>query len=144
MAEFEECAGSAVSARKRAEIVKAVKQAASDLLRSRDADAALNHYVSGATVASNGFLYPSFDAFATEIREFYSTLHEIEVGAWDDVRVDVLSTTAAVFTATFRWCSTDTAGERFDLRGVWSAVFVRDDGRWKIRARHESFLPSAD
>ncbi len=137
-------AASGLSVKERAAIEAAVKETASNHLNSRDATTALGYYEPDATVASNGCLYPSFAAFAAEIEEFYAELREIHRADWDDVRVDVLSTDSAVFTARFRWSSTDAKGLRTDLEGVWTAVFVRGDERWRIRARHESFAPSLD
>jgi uncharacterized protein (TIGR02246 family) len=125
----------------RAAIEQAVKQAAWDHLLAPDADAALGHYEPDALVASAGLLYRSFDTFAEQAREFYRTLKEIREAAWDEIYVEVLSHRVAVLTATVRWSSTDTAGVQTDLQGVWTAVYVQRDGRWKIRYRHESFLP---
>jgi hypothetical protein len=89
----------------------------------------------------DGRLYESFDAFVDDARAFYSTLRAVHVAAWDAPRVDVLSDRAAAFTAQVRWASTDSAGVRIDLRGVWTAVWLRGPEGWLIAARHESFLP---
>ena len=126
-----------------AAIEAAVKQAAWQHLKSKDAAAALGCYEVDAIVASNGSLYGSFERFAEDTRAFYDTLARIELAVWDDMHVQILSSDAAVLTATVRWSSTDTAGVRMDLKGVWTAVYVRRDRQWKICARHESFEPEA-
>ena len=120
-------------------IKKAIIRTATELLNAEDEATALSHYMDNATVVSNGYLFPSFESVAAEIQKFYDSLREINLAVWDDIRVDVLSSEVAIFTATFRWSSTDSDGVRMDLEGVWSAVFVRDKHRWKIRFRHESF-----
>ena len=125
----------------RAAIEEAVKQAAWQHLKSTDAADALDYYEPDAIVASNGSLYGSFERFAEDTRAFYDTLSRIEVAVWDEMHVQILNSDAAVLTATVRWSSTDTAGIRMDLKGVWTAVYVRRDGQWKICARHESFEP---
>jgi uncharacterized protein (TIGR02246 family) len=130
--------------RQRAAIEEAVKETAWEHLRSKDAETALGFYEPDATVASDGDLYASFEAFAQQARVFYRTLRDIHVAVWDEMHVDVLSPDAAVLTATVRWSSTDTTGVRTDLQGVWTAVFVRRGARWRIRARHESFARQAD
>ena len=38
------------------------------------------------------------------------------------------------------WESTDTSGQKMNLQGVWSALFVREGECWKIKMRHESFI----
>lgn len=124
-------------------VEEAVRQTAWEHLRAGDADAALSHYEPDALVASDGVLSPSFDAFARQAREFYRTLQEVHLAVWDDMHVEVLSDQLAVLTATFRWSSTDTAGVRTDLKGVWTGVFVRRQGQWRIRMRHESTVRAA-
>jgi ketosteroid isomerase-like protein len=133
-----------LSATERAAIERAVKQTASDLLTTKDAATVVSFYAPDPTVVSNGFLYPSFDALATELEAFYGALREINLAVWDDNRVDVLSANAAVFTGRFRWSSRDSDGVRLDLQGVWTGVFVREGDRWKIQVRHESFEPLAE
>jgi ketosteroid isomerase-like protein len=104
----------------------------------------LSWYEPDAIVASDGSLYSSFDRFAGDVREFYSTLQKVDLATWDEMHVQVLRVDAAVLTATVRWSSTDSVGMRLDLKGVWTAVFVRRADGWKISARHESFVPQAD
>lgn len=129
-----------ISAKRRAVIEEGVKQVAWDHLRAVDAEAALGYYEPDAVVASDGVLYPSFAAFAEHVRAFYRTLREVHLAEWRRMHVDVLSDQAAVLTATFRWSSTDTGGARTDLQGVWTAVLVFRQARWRILVRHESFL----
>jgi len=124
-----------------ATIEGAVRRAASELLRATDAATALRYYAPAATIVSNGVLYPSLDSLAGELKAFYGSLHEIRLAVWDDVRVDVLRSDAAVFTGRFRWRSTDISGAKAELEGVWTAVFVLLGDDWRIGVRHESFLP---
>jgi len=128
----------------RAAIEEAVKQAAWQHLTAENAAAALSHYEPDAVVASDGRLYPSFELFAADARDFFDTLHQVDLAEWDEMHVQVLSRDIAVLTAKVRWSSTDTEGVRLDLTGVWTAVYVEHDGRWLIRTRHESFEREAD
>jgi len=130
-----------VSPARRAQIVEAIQDAAWRHLRAPDAATALGFYEPDAVVAGDGRLYESFEAFAEDAREFYGTLREVHLAVWDEMQVEVLGENAAVLTATVRWSSTDTAGVRTDLRGVWTAVWVWGTRGWRISARHESFTP---
>ena len=123
----------------RSAIEDAVTQSAWRHLQSPDAAAALDCYLPDALVASNGSLYPSFERFAEDARQFYATLAHVDLAVWDDMHVQVLTRDVAVLTATVRWSSSDTAGTRTDLQGVWTAVYVQHGGEWKICMRHESF-----
>jgi ketosteroid isomerase-like protein len=131
------------SLRRRETIERAVTGAALRHLNAPDADTALSYYVRDAVVASEGRLYESFDAFAQDVRAFYESLLEVHMAAWHEPQVQVLGDRAAVFTASVRWVSTDTAGCRLDLRGVWTAVWLERPEGWRIAVRHESFIPSA-
>ncbi len=122
-----------------AKIEEGVRTAMSDHLHAEDAATALSHYLPDATAVSNGFLYPSFESLSADVEAFYETLAEVNIGSWDQMRIDVLSADAAAVTASFRWGSTDTSGSRTDLQGVWSVVWVYGDQRWRILTRHESF-----
>ena len=124
-----------------AQIKAEVKKTATEHLNSKDASAALSYYTKDAIIMSNGSQYPSFESFAEEIKEFYSSLSKINLAAYDEMYVDVITRDAALFTTKFRWSCTDTNGTTTDLQGVWSALYVRQDGRWKMSFRHESFVP---
>jgi uncharacterized protein (TIGR02246 family) len=129
---------------RRAAIERAVREAAWQHLKSEDAAAALSWYEPDAIVAGDGSLYASFDRFAEDTREFYSTLRDVHRASWGEMQVQVLSRDVAVLTATVSWSSTDAAGVRTDLDGVWTAVFVRRPAGWRICARHESFRGVSD
>ena len=131
------------SGARRAAIEQAVKRAAWEHLRAPDAETALGYYDADAVVVCDGRWYESFEAFAEDAREFYRTLRDVHVAAWDRVHVEVLADGAAVFTATVRWESTDTSGVRTELAGVWTAIWVRTASGWRITARHESFTPAS-
>lgn len=131
-----------LSPTQRAAIEDAVKQTAWAHLRSRNAAEALSYYEPDAIVASHGVLYPSFERFSQDVTEFYGTLDQVDVAAWDEMHVQVLSERVAVLTATVRWSSTDRSGVDTDLKGVWTAVFVKRDDCWRICTRHESFEPA--
>ena len=124
-----------------AKIISEVQQAAVDHLNAEDADAALSYYAEDAAIVSNGYLYPSFQEFAEHVREFYASLSKVNTAIWEDVDIRVINPDTAIFTAKFRWQSMDTQGEKLNLQGVWSAVYVRDQDSWKIKMRHESFTP---
>jgi ketosteroid isomerase-like protein len=144
MTERDDPTSPALDSAQRSAIAEAVKQAAWQHLESENATQALSYYEPDAIVASNGSLYPSFERFAEDARAFYAALRETHLAVWDEMRVQVLSGDVAALTATVRWSSTDTAGVRTDLKGVWTAVYVRHGGYWKISTRHESFEPEGE
>ena len=124
-----------------AKIKAEVQQAAEEHLNAKDAETALSYYTEDAAIVSNGYLYPSFQEFAEHVREFYASLRKVDTATWEDVDIRVINPDTAIYTAKFRWRSTDTRGETLNLQGVWTAVYVRDQDSWKIKMRHESFTP---
>jgi uncharacterized protein (TIGR02246 family) len=122
-----------------AQIKTEVKQAATDHLNTQDAEAALNHFADDIIAVSNDKLFPSFDSLAEDVRAYYEILEEVNRAAWDEIHIHVINPEAAIFTAKFRYSFTAKDGTRMDLQGIWTALYVKDNGVWKIRVRHESF-----
>jgi len=60
---------------------------------------------------------------------------------WEESHVDVLSLDAAVMTATYRIPHLTPAGAPHEIRGAWTAVFVRRSGKWVIVQEHLSDTP---
>ena len=116
-----------------------VKEAATVHLNTTDAENALSHYTEDVIAVSNVKLFPSFESLADDIKEYYKNLKEVNYASWDDIHIHVISETAVTFTAQFRYGFTDRDNQKTDLQGIWTALFVRDGGSWKIRLRHESF-----
>jgi ketosteroid isomerase-like protein len=130
-----------ISEKQIADIKTEIKETALRHLNSKSAISALSCYTKDATVISNGILYPSFESFAKDIKEFYSTLTKINLAAYDEMDINVITRDAALLTAKFRWSSTDIHGMTTNLQGVYSALYVCEDGEWKMSWRHESYLP---
>lgn len=124
-----------------AQIKAEVEQAATEHLNAKDAATALSHYTEDAIAVSNDTLYPSFEKLAEDIKAYYNILKEVNLAVWDQMHINVINTDAAVVTAKFRYSFTSTKDEKTDLRGVWTALYVRSSGIWKIRVRHESVVP---
>ena len=124
-----------------AQIKAEVEQAAIEHINAKDAATALSHYTEDAMAVSNDTLYPSFEKLAEDIKAYYDILKEVNLAVWDEMYINVIDTDAALVTAKFRYSFTSTNNEKTDLQGVWTALYVRSNGSWKIRVRHESFAP---
>ena len=123
------------------EIESEIKSTAINHLNSKDAATALSYYTDDVIIACNGYVYDSFEEFTKMIEGFYDALSTIELADYYDMHIDVITTNTAFLTTKFRFRFTDTTGARTDLQGVWSALYVRDANRWKMKIRHESLLP---
>lgn len=121
-----------------------VRQAAIRHLNAKDATTAKNNYTEDVIAASNEKLYSSPQALSKDIEAYYSILRRVDYSAWGDVHIDVFDANTALFMARFRYAFTSTNNEKHAMEGVWTGLFVRRDGDWKIRLRHESFVPLSD
>lgn len=119
-----------------------VEQAAADHLNAKDATTALSHYAEDVIAVSNTTILPSRETLAKDVTAYYDILKTVNLAVWDEMHIRVIDRDVAFVTAKFRYSFTDTSNESTGLEGVWTALFVlRDDG-WKIRLRHESFVPA--
>jgi len=116
-----------------------VERAATEHLNSKDADTALNHFTDDILAVSNIDLFSSRESLYTEIGDYYKILKKINYTSWEDVHIHVINQRTATFTAKFSYGFTSMDDKITDLKGVWTALFIRDKGIWKIRLRHESF-----
>ena len=116
-----------------------IEQAATLHLNALDLDTALSHYTGDMVAISNTIVFSSREELAAELSEYYNILKRVNHASWEDINIHVISENAATFTAKFNYGFTSKDGEHMDLRGVWTALFILDKGKWKIRLRHESF-----
>jgi ketosteroid isomerase-like protein len=116
-----------------------IKRAALDHLHAKDAKEALDHFTNDVVAVSNEKLFPSFQALAEDVKAYYEILKEVRYADWDDIHIQMIDENAATFTAKFRYDFTTTDNEKVDLKGIWTALYVRENDDWKIRLRHESF-----
>ncbi len=116
-----------------------IKQAAIDHLNTNSAKEALSHFTNDIVAVSNDKFFTSYDSLAEDVKRYYEILKEVNYAQWDDIQIKIINHNAATFTAKFRYTFTTIENERIDLSGIWTALFVRDNGHWKIRLRHESF-----
>lgn len=118
-----------------------VVQAATDHLNAKDARTALSHFTDDAIAISNTILFPTLGELAKDVHAYYDILREVNLAVWDEMHIHIINADAALVTAKFRYSFTDTNHEKTDLKGVWTALYVRRGEQWKIQARHESFAP---
>jgi ketosteroid isomerase-like protein len=116
-----------------------VEQAATKHLNSKDVDTALSHFTDDVLAVSNVKLFPSRESLAADIGEYYKILKKVNYASWEDVHIHVINESVATFTEKFSYGFTSIDDQITDLKGVWTALFILDEGIWKIRLRHESF-----
>ncbi len=120
-------------------IKEEIERLAEDHLKAGDAASALSHYSENVTAVSNQKIYSSFEALAVDIKSYYSILKKVDLAVWDKIFIDVINVDTVLFTAQFRYSFTDNNNKKTNLKGIWTALFIRHKSCWKIRMRHESF-----
>jgi hypothetical protein len=96
--------------------------------------------------ASGGQIIASRDTIFQGIHDFWqyvgSNMKDPK-WMWDRFMFDVLSKDAAVMTATYHVPHTTPQGHPHVIGGAWTAVFIKENGRWVIIQEHLSDLPPA-
>jgi ketosteroid isomerase-like protein len=105
---------------------------------------AASHFTEDVIAVSNTKLFPSFEMLAADVKAYYNILKEVNLAVWDEMFINVIDIDTALVTARFRYSFTDTGGEKTNLQGVWTALYIRRNGYWKIQLRHESFVTIED
>ena len=127
----------------RADITQEIMDAANDFvagLASLDG----NEFIAPFTDAGDlvyvdgGRIYPDRDALQSAATGFMSRQERIG-GTWDPAHVVVLGPDGAAFTGVFHADVVDTAGvAQWTTGKIWTFVYQRRDGDWKIVQAHES------
>jgi hypothetical protein len=90
-------------------------------------------------MASGGQLVFPDSASATKgIQNFARTIKHMELQWGEDLRVDPLTPELAVMAAPWREIRVDTAGNRVDESGFFTAIAEYRNGRWQFRNAHWS------
>jgi ketosteroid isomerase-like protein len=117
-----------------------VEEAARAHFHAPDAETALSHYAEDVVAASNSDLYGSLNDLAPHIRAYYENLKKVNRASWHDAHIQVISENVATFTSKFNYGFTARDDTVMELSGVWTVLFVREGGTWKIRNVHESVI----
>lgn len=130
----------------RAEIRDEVTKAY-DLSRPNIADNMLSLYPDSGRIisATGGKILTTRDSLAGGIHYFWDNVGRYmqkPTWVWKQMIIDVLSPDAAVMTATYHIPHHTPRGEPHDIAGAWTAVFVRQGGKWVIIQEHLSDLPA--
>lgn len=94
--------------------------------------------------ASGGEFTDSGDSLRAGIRTFWETAGKNMQGpkwVWEKVDVERLGPEVAVLTGTWSIPHIAPTGRPHTIRGAWTAVFKRIDGRWMIVTEHLSTPP---
>ena len=109
-----------------AKIKKEIAQAASDHLQAPDARTALNHFCRDVIAVSNENIYSSLAALTKDVNDYYQILKKVNNSGWDDIHIQILNSDTVTFTAKFNYSFTTIEDEIIDLKGIWTAIFVRE------------------
>jgi len=90
-------------------------------------------------MASGGHLaFPNSASATTGIQAFALTINHMELHWGEDLRVDPLTPELAIVAAPWHEIRVDTAGNRVDESGFFTATAEYRNGRWQFRNAHWS------
>jgi ketosteroid isomerase-like protein len=106
--------------------------------RALDPERVRAGYAERPVVAINGRIVGEFDRDQfDETRRWLRSMRRFDA-SYDQVHVQVLSSTAAVATMMHHLRWVDSAGAPGEWNSAWTAVFREQDGRWRVAYAHES------
>ena len=90
-------------------------------------------------MASEGHLvFPNSASATTGIQDFARTINHMELHWGEDLRVDPLTAEFAVVAAPYHEIRVDTAGNRVDETGFFTAIAEYRNAHWQFRNAHWS------
>ena len=93
------------------------------------------------TYVDAGRIYANRDSLARAAGGFFRSLKKCD-GKWGPIHVVVLGPDAGAFTGVFHADVVDTAGTaRWTTGKIWTFVYQRRAGQWKILQAHEANVP---
>ena len=87
----------------------------------------------------NTMVYPGVDSLASDMRRGFGALRSMHITTRAEPVVVALGPDAGVFSSQVHWTMTDTTGTAMSFDGVWTLVYQRLDGRWKVVLGHDSY-----
>jgi len=95
------------------------------------------------TYVENTTVYEGPDPVVRAVKDVMSNAAAIELAWTGEPTVLVLGPNQGVITGAFHESVTDNTGATQVMDGVWTGVYERVEGSWKIMVAHESFAPVA-
>ena len=113
--------------------------------RLRDAPAVLDLFLDSEDLkhVENGVIFASHTAVAEFVNGWFGSTVEMDF-SWEERHIVPLAADAASMTGVFRYEAMQESGEVWSGRNVFTGVFVKRGGTWKLVHGHESIVPSQE
>ena len=110
--------------------------------RRRDAPAVLDLFLDSEDLrhVENGVIFPSYAAVAELLNSWFETTVEMDF-SWEERHIVPLAADAATMTGVFKYEAKQESGEVWSGRNVFTGVFVKRGGTWRLVHGHESSVP---
>ncbi len=110
--------------------------------RLRDAPAVLDLFLDSEDLrhVENGVIFPSYAAVAEFVNGWFGSTVEMDF-SWEERHIIPLATDAASMTGVFEYEAKQESGEVWSGRNVFTGVFVKRGGIWRLVHGHESSVP---
>ena len=123
-----------------ADTVKKMVMTLFDAANHRDASRFVSLYAADPDVhpVGNGAIYPSLEAFRAGADSFYQAIAAFDAKPGSEIRTMVLAPDAAATQVPLIFTVTTKSGKQVSGQGVYTALFQKRGGVWKIVRSHES------
>ena len=101
----------------------------------------MGFYSKALVIAGDGKMTGGYDDWGKQLLGFIEGREKMLSWEWRNVRISVLSRTAASATYEFEHTESLKKGGTFGVKGTWTYVFTKEDGRWKIVQSNGTHVP---
>ena len=101
----------------------------------------MGFYSKDLVIAGDGKMTGGYDDWGKQLYGFIEGREKMLSWEWRDVRISVLSRTAASAIYEFEHTESLKKGGTFGVKGTWTYVFTKEDGRWKIVQSNGTHVP---
>lgn len=110
--------------------------------RRRDAPAVLELFLDSEDLrhVENGVIFPSHAAVAEFVNGWFGSTVEMDF-SWEERHIVPLAADVATMTGVFKYEAKQESGEVWSGRNVFTGVFVKRGGTWRLVHGHESSVP---
>lgn len=113
-----------------------------DLEPAQAVQAFLAFYSNDLVLAGDGKIAGGYDDWGRQLKGFIEARQKMLSWEWHDVRIAVLSKTAASATFEFEHSEQRKAGDTLSVKGAWTYVFKSENGKWRIVQCNGTHVPA--
>lgn len=128
----------------RSQVATEIRTAADSMIAGfnrHDASIYIDQLSDVQSYAENAMMYPSRDSLVSAVNGMIAATSAMSLAWTGEPTVVVVSPDAGVISGRFHETITNAAGVTQAMDGLWTGLYQRIGGSWKVVVAHESYAP---